>query len=109
MRSLKELFDDDIADIIQRRPGTRVVKSLAHQLPLSTAGTCVGAELAYPSELTAFTNECFYLCDTGSKKYSIMLSLGARSKEALDKAYPSFMKWIDVPQSVRDAAIFDEK
>jgi len=108
-KSLKELLDADVKDILQRRPGTNVVKNLAHKIPLAAGGNCIGAELAFPKQSSAFPSESFYFCDAGSKNYAVMFSLGARSKEAMDGAYPSFMKWIDVPHRIKDATILEER
>ena len=101
--SLQQLFDADIKAMVNDRPGTKIIKNLTYQLPVKDSGACLGAELAYPS--AEFPHEIFFMCDTGSKNYAIMLSLGARTKKALAEAHPIFLKWLEVPQMVKDVTI----
>jgi hypothetical protein len=109
-RSLKQILEVDVKEILDNNPGTKIVKNLAHKQPSSTGGgICVGTELAYPAQSAAFPSEAFYMCDTGSNTYAIMLSLGGRNRKAMLEAYPTFMKWVDVPQTVKDADIVDGK
>lgn len=103
--SMKQLFEADIKGIQAKRPGTKLVKQLAHKLPLGERGECVGAEIEYSKKLTAFPNEIYFMCDGGSGKYAIMLSLGARTQKQLVEAEPLFLKWMDVPQVIRDMKI----
>ncbi len=107
--SLKELFDHDIEGIVADKPGTKIVKNLQHKLNIKTEGDCLGAQLAYPKELAAFPFETFFVCNTGSKKYAIMVSMGARTEKDLMSHQAAFMKWVDIPQMVKDAKIFDGK
>jgi hypothetical protein len=106
-RSLQQLIDADIKGILTEKPGTEVIKNLSHSFP-SHYSACLGVELAYPAASAAFPNESFYLCDTGSKYYAIVLSLGGRSKNAMDEAYPTFLNWMDIPHMVKDAKITDK-
>jgi hypothetical protein len=109
-RSLKQILDVDVREILDNNPGTKIVKNLAHKQPSATGGgTYVGTELAYPAQSAAFPSESFYMCDTGSNTYAIMLSLGGRNRKVMLEAYPTFMKWVDVPQMVKDADILDGK
>ena len=87
----------------------KVLRDLTHTLPVGAGGKCLGAELAYPTESSAFPRETFFICETGSKNYAIMLSLGARTKKAMGDANSTFMKWMNVPQMVKDVSIHDGK
>ncbi len=107
--TLQDLFNADVKNTLEDKPGTKVVKRLTYQLPGSSGGSCFGAVMEYHSKLAEFTNETFYICDTGSKKYAILLALGARTKKAMEAANPAFIKWMNVPQIVRDMKIEIEK
>lgn len=109
------LLENDLKGVQAGRPGTRVLKRLSHVLPLKAAGksrdpdmsrdlgTCVGVSLAYPAAHSHFPYETYFICDAGSKRYALMLSLSALSEREMDAAMPAFLKWMDVPQTVRDA------
>jgi hypothetical protein len=103
---LQKLFDNDLKGLQASRPGTRIVKRLAHTLPVQGggkgAGQCVGVRVAYPAQNSRFPYETYFICDTGSKRYALMLSLSAMTERDMDAAMPDFLKWMDVPQTVRD-------
>lgn len=100
---LQELFEADLKGLQASRPGTRIVKRLTHTLPIKGSGKCEGVSVAYPPENSHFPYETYFICDAGSKRYALMLSLSAMSQQDMDAAMPAFLKWMDVPQTVRDA------
>ena len=102
--SLENLYTHDLQGILKGEPATRIMqRDLGSEL--SRAGTCLGAELMYPEDRRAFPWELVYICKSRSKRYAIMLSLGARAERELRKHYPEFVKWADAPQVVTDQRI----
>jgi hypothetical protein len=103
------LFENDLKGLQANRPGTRVLKRLTHTLPLPGAakghGQCAGVSVAYPAQNSHFPFETYFICDGGSKRYALMLSLSAMSQQEMDAAMPAFLKWMDVPQTVRDVEV----
>ncbi len=102
------LFENDLKGLQASRPGTRILKRLAHTLPLTGGGTgrgkCSGVSVAYSAANSHFPFETYFICDGGSRRYALMLSLSAMSQQEMEAAMPAFLKWMDVPQTVRDAA-----
>ncbi len=103
--SLQGLLDADFKSLQGKRPGTRAVKKLRHTLPVKGGGKCVGLSVIYPKKVAYFPYETYYLCEGGSKRYALMLSLSAISQRQMRAAMPAFLRWMDVPQTVRDADI----
>ena len=102
--SLENLYAHDLQGIVKGEPDTRILRrNLGSEL--SRAGTCFGAELMYREDRRAFPWERFFICKSRSKRYAIMLSLGARTERELRKHYPAFVKWADAPQVVTDHRI----
>jgi hypothetical protein len=99
--SLENLYNNDLQGIVKGEPGTRIARRELGS-DLSQAGTCLGAELRYPEERRAFPWERFFICKSRSKRYAIMMSLGARTERDLNKHYQAFVTWADAPQVVSD-------
>jgi hypothetical protein len=104
-RSLQGLLDADFKSLQGKRPGTRAVKRLRHTLPIKGSGRCVGLSVVYPKKVAYFPYETYYLCEGGSKRYALMLTLSAASQRQMRAAMPAFLRWMDVPQTVRDAGM----
>ncbi len=102
-RTLQELVDADFKSLRSRRPGMRVLKKLRHILPIEGGGSCLGLSVVYPRTAVYFPYETYFICDAGSRRYALMLSLSAASQKKMQAAMPAFLKWMDVPQAVRDA------
>jgi len=102
--SLENLYNNDLQGIVKGEPGTRIVRRDLGS-DLSQAGTCLGAELRYPEERRAFPWERFFICKSRSKRYAIMMSLGARTEKDLTKHYRAFVTWADAPQVVSDQRV----
>lgn len=105
--SPQAILDADFKTVLAKRPGTRLVKKLTHTLPIKDGGKCTGLSVAYPKKVASFPYETYFICDGGSRHYALLLSLSAKSSEAMDAAMPDFLKWMDVPQEVRDFRIYD--
>lgn len=105
--SPQALLDADFKGVLAQRPGTRVLKKLTHALPGKRGGQCAGLTLAYPKEQADFPYETYFICNAGSEHYALLLSLNTRSRTEMAAAMPDFMKWMDEPQSVVDARIYD--
>jgi hypothetical protein len=106
--SLKDFVAVDMKAIMDYRIGTKVVRSAQRDLPHG-AGACEGAQMAYPPETTAFAHELFFLCDAGSEKHALLLSLNAKTPDALSAAEPDFYRWMDVPQRVEDEGFKEDR
>jgi hypothetical protein len=114
---LRKLFEDDLKGLQAARPGTRVVKHLHHTLPLKLGsggrggapdkamkdlGGCEGVSVVYPAQNSRFPYETYFICKAGSKRYALLLSLSAVTQPDMEAAMADFLKWMDVPQTVRD-------
>ncbi len=104
--SLQDLFENDLEGILRGEPGTKIVRRELGA-KLTRAGTCLGAELAYPPDRRAFPRERFFICRSRSKRYAILLSVGARTRKDLEEHYPRFLEWAEAPQMVTDHTIAD--
>lgn len=108
-RSLKGLLAADFRRLRAQRPGTRILKHLGHRLPMKAAGkgsgSCVGLALAYPDHAAYLPYETYFICKSASRRHALVLVLGAQSRERMDAAMPDFLKWMDVPQAVRDVTV----
>ncbi len=99
--SLKNLYEHDLQGIQKNEPGVKISRR-ALGSELTRAGTCLGAELAYPEDKREFPWERFFICKSRSKKYAILMSMGARTEQDLSEHYREFISWADAPQIVTD-------
>jgi hypothetical protein len=108
-RSLNALLAADFRRLRARRPGTRILEHLSHRLPIRAAGkdsaSCVGLALAYPRHVAYLPYETYFICRSASQRYALVLVLGAESRARMKAAMPDFLKWMDVPQAVRDVTV----
>jgi len=104
--SVKETFDNDIEALTADINGLRVVHEFDGKT-LHNAGECYGAELAYPRKGRPFPNEIFYICKNKSNMYAILLSIGARDRNSMEKHLPDFIKWANAPQVVTDYKVIE--
>jgi hypothetical protein len=102
--TIKQTLENDLKTMKRESPDLNVVKKMGGSL-IPKAGECYGAELAYPENERQFPYEIFYFCKSRSKKYSIMMSMGAKTKADLYQHLPNFLVWADAPQIVKDADI----
>ncbi len=113
---LDQFFDADLKGVLSKRPALKVVKRLTHTLHSGkNEGACVGAILLYPKgegnllqgKRTKFPYEAYFFCEAGSSHYLLLAAMEAVSKKELDDAMPAFLKWLDVPQRIADADIYN--
>ena len=106
--TVKQTLENDLKALKKSSKRLKITKRMdAEQIP--KAGECYGAEVAYPEAERQFPYESFYFCKSRSKKYAIMMTLGAKTKKDLEKHMPSFLVWANAPQIVKDAKIIIEK
>lgn len=101
-RSLGAVLNADLKRLRAQRPGTRILKRLHHRLPGKGGGACLGVALTYHNHAAYLPYENYFVCRSRSKHYALVLVLGAQSLERMRAAMPDFLKWMDVPQAVRD-------
>lgn len=104
-RSFRAVFRADLKRLRAQRPGTRILKRLHHRLPGKRGGACQGAALAYPYHAAYLRYETYFVCRSRSKRYALVLVMGAKSRARMKAAMPDFLKWMNVPQAVRDVKV----
>lgn len=103
--TVKETFANDLAALAKENPGLKILGTFdGSKLP--KAGECYGAEFRY-RDSRPFPCEVFYFCRNSSRKYAIMLSIGARDKKSLQRHLPDFITWANGPQIVTDQKIVE--
>ncbi len=105
--TVKQTLENDLKALKKTSRNLKITRRMDGSL-IPKAGKCYGAELAYPENERQFPYEAFYFCKSRSKRYAIMMSLGAKTKNDLKKHMGNFLVWANAPQIVKDAKIVEQ-